>query len=240
MSELRPMRPARTPLAAALPAVPEPAADGVPALLHDLRSPLTVIGGACHALRRAAPTAEAHWLVEQIEGEAARIAERVDRAGSLAGVGRPAVEPLRARVDLGEIAGEVVARFGVAAAGAGVHLDGPQPAPGGLPAVVEPPAVERLLENLIGTAIRHAGRGGRVTVEASRWGHAAMLRIRDDGPGMGDASRTVGWGIGLAVARGIARDHGGDIALEPSRVGAVFRIRIPLADGSVPPEGRAA
>jgi signal transduction histidine kinase len=218
------------------PAVP----DDLAGLLHDLRSPLTVIAGACFALRRDAPAA-ALRLVERIEDEAARIAERVDRAGRLAGVGGGGTGTGRVRVDLGEVVAGVVARFGVAAARLAVDLRAADPGPFALPADVDPAAVERLVENLLGNAMRHAGSGGRVAVDASRWGRHAVLRIADDGPGFaGDPGPAHGWGIGLAVARGIARDHGGDIVHEPSAVGAVFRVRLPLAEAERDPTGRSA
>jgi signal transduction histidine kinase len=88
-------------------------------------------------------------------------------------------------------------------------------------------ALKRCLRNLIDNAV-HYGRSATIKVEDS----AAMLRIRvcDEGPGIpegelervfepfhrleGSRSRdTGGTGLGLGIARNIARAHGGDIVL---------------------------
>lgn len=199
-------------------------------VLHDLRSPLTVIAGACFALRRIAPTAEVLRLVERIEGEASRIAERADEAGRLAGVATPAPANRQGH-DLGAVVAEVVERFRVAARRTGVDVA--LTVGTALPVHAVAVEVERIVENVVGNAVRHAGRGGRVAVDVGSWRGEAVVRVSDDGTG-GAGAAGDGWGVGLDAARRLAAAHGGDVVREPAALGAVFRIRIPLA----PPAGR--
>ncbi len=108
----------------------------------------------------------------------------------------------------------------------------------------DPLALRRLIANLVENAVKFGGRAhGRVFLD----GETAVVEISDDGPGIppdqierafepfhrleGSRSRdTGGIGLGLAVARAIARAHGGDISLTnlASR-GLCARLRLPLA-----------
>ena len=75
--------------------------------------------------------------------------------------------------------------------------------------------------------------------------HVAVVAVSDDGPGVPadqrdrifermvrlDSSRTsaAGVGLGLPIARGIARAHGGDVRCVPAATGARFEVVLPLA-----------
>ena len=113
------------------------------------------------------------------------------------------------------------------------------------PVTVEADALglQRLFGNLLDNAVKYGARG-RVRVFQDD-GHA-VVEITDDGPGLAqgdlervfqpfyraEAARTLdggGVGLGLAVARSIARAHGGDVVLTPSTAGLVARVRLPLS-----------
>ena len=113
------------------------------------------------------------------------------------------------------------------------------------PVTVEADALglQRLFGNLLDNAVKYGARG-RVRVFQDD-GHA-VVEIADDGPGLAagdlervfqpfyraEAARTLdggGVGLGLAVARSIARAHGGDVVLVSSAAGLVARVRLPLS-----------
>ena len=111
------------------------------------------------------------------------------------------------------------------------------------------PTLSRLVRNLLDNATRHAA--STVTVTLVEREDTAMLTVADDGPGIPDADRdrvferfsrvdtargedSGGAGLGLAIARGIAEQHGGRLELAPSAAGAVFEFTVPTADGRRP------
>jgi heavy metal sensor kinase len=112
--------------------------------------------------------------------------------------------------------------------------------------------LHQLFANLIHNAIQYTPEGGRVDVSARPSSEELVVRVRDTGPGMTQADREIvfarlqrgsaapaageGLGVGLALAREIARAHGGtiDVESEPG-AGSTFIVRLPLAD-PLPPE----
>src|SRR5579884_2635464 len=104
----------------------------------------------------------------------------------------------------------------------------------------------RAVENLLDNALRHTPAGGAIRVSLGAQGRQVVVRVADTGPGIaaqdlphlftplyrGEASRnrqTGGAGLGLAIARRIARAHGGDLtAANRAGGGAVFTVSLPL------------
>ncbi|HWC62314.1 MAG TPA: ATP-binding protein, partial [Rhizomicrobium sp.] len=108
---------------------------------------------------------------------------------------------------------------------------------------VKPAALRRCLTNLVDNALKH---GRKVRVGIGHDERFAEITVEDDGPGIPEARREEafrpfhrldegrnlqagGSGLGLSIARDIARAHGGDIFLERSVLGGLkATIRLPV------------
>ena len=112
------------------------------------------------------------------------------------------------------------------------------------PVLMDTQRIGRVLNNLIGNALRHTPAGGRVDVRAKRSGLGVEVTVRDLGEGIrpedlpkifesfyrGEKSRsraTGGAGLGLAISRGIIQAHGGEIKVESQPGDTCFVFTIP-------------
>jgi PAS domain S-box-containing protein len=205
---------------------------------HDLREPLLAIGQLAGLLARDAAGRDAE-IAARLSDAAAHGLRLVDGLRDLARVGRG--EPAREPVDLDAVAREVLVSLGphVDEAHARVEL-GPLPTVAG-----EGAELARVLQNLLGNALKFAGGGGEpvVGVDAERADAAWVVSVRDNGPGVPEAARerifdlfarahadddVEGTGLGLAVCRKVVERHGGRIWVEPALGGgSAFRFTLP-------------
>ncbi len=113
---------------------------------------------------------------------------------------------------------------------------------GDLTAIVRPAAFKRLLSNLVLNAARY---GDRIEINAQHQARWLTVTVDDDGPGIPPDKRDLAFrpflrldeartmdegrsGLGLAIARDIARSHGGDVTLADSPLGGLrAMVRVP-------------
>jgi two-component system osmolarity sensor histidine kinase EnvZ len=194
---------------------------------HDLRTPLTRMKLSLALLPESPETRELGDDVVDME----RMIE-----GYLAfarGEGDEETSPS----DLGEILQDVAAGARRDNADVTVETDGD------MHVELRPFAMKRCLTNLVSNALRH---GTRVELRAMRGRTSVEVIVDDNGPGIPpdkyedvfrpflrlDESRNVdtgGVGLGLTIARDIARSHGGDVTLGLSPLGGLrVIVRIPI------------
>jgi two-component system osmolarity sensor histidine kinase EnvZ len=141
------------------------------------------------------------------------------------------------RTDIGEILSEVKSQAHGANAIAVEVADGPIVVP------VRRHAFKRAVANLVNNAARFAAH---INLSAAKQNGALTVAVEDDGPGIPENERenvfrpfyrldrarnqdSGSTGLGLAIARDIARIHGGDIALERSPLGGLKAVlRVPV------------
>jgi two-component system OmpR family sensor kinase len=208
---------------------------------HELRSPLaTLLGELSFALHRDRDRVAYRQSIEEALSSARRLKLLTEDLLALARIGATELE--FETVSLSEVACSAVASSRPAAAASDVTLEIACDA-----ATVEGHAgdLQRLVRNLVENAVRHSPRGGCVRVAADHYGDDARIVVSDEGPGVlpenrerifepffrlpadrADYART---GLGLAIARSIARAHGGDVWVDDSSRGARFVVRLPLS-----------
>ncbi len=194
---------------------------------HDLRTPLT-------RLKLELALAEPSPRLDEMKRDLAEMEYMIDEYLAFArGEASEAVEAVNVRALIEEVC------EGARRVGAQVEVSA-DPA---LAATVRPNAVKRALSNLVMNAAVH---GDRVKVSAAITAPGKLeLTVDDDGPGIApdryddafkpfqrlDESRNQnekGVGLGLAIARDLARGHGGDVTLDRSPMGGLRAIvRLP-------------
>ena len=102
--------------------------------------------------------------------------------------------------------------------------------------------VRHILEILVDNAVRameESGIGEKVTVSIQEVkDHLTQIEVRDDGPGIlrdiadkllrGPVASKKGLGVGLLIARGTALRYGGDLIMQPVKIGACFKLSLPV------------
>ncbi len=216
------------------------------AVSHDLRTPLTAIITAGHAVRSPVlADGERDELGLVVVEEAQRLSALVDKLLDLSRLQAGTAEPRRDWCSLEEV---------VRTAAADVSTDDSAPFAlsfdPDLPLVQADAAqLERVFVNLLENAQRYSG-GHPVKVRARVVGGRMSIRVIDRGPGMSPTQLArafepfyrdehsgghPGSGLGLAIVRGFVEANGGRVQAEsPPGQGTVFAIELPLAEQAEP------
>ncbi len=210
---------------------------------HELRSPLTTLNGELsHALRKARDSDGYRLAIASALESAQRLKGLAENLLSLARIDGTADEP-RDPLWLNEVIEHARRAVAPEAEGGGVSIEIDDEA---CAVTGNARDLERLFCNLLENAIRHSPRNGLVRVEIARApsGRRVEVRIADDGHGIAAVERErvfepfyrspgaygiPGHGLGLAIARKIARAHGGEVRLGDSDKGACFVVDMPAA-----------
>jgi two-component system, OmpR family, sensor histidine kinase KdpD len=210
---------------------------------HDLRSPLTAIVAAGHALNAVSLTDEERSeLSAAVVEEGTRLASLVDNLLDLSRLQAGAATPRSDWVSIEDV---------VTAAAEGIRGD-----PVDVRLTVDPDVpeisadaaqLERAFANLLENGRRYGG-DQPLAVHARRSGGRVLVSVVDQGPGIGAAERDrifepfyrgptaaggawTGSGLGLAIVRGFVEANGGTIAVQslPGQ-GTTFTVSLPITD----------
>jgi two-component system osmolarity sensor histidine kinase EnvZ len=208
---------------------------------HDLRTPLS-------RLRLGVEMSSDDILRDGMVADIEQMDQVIGQFLDFARSGQDEATPM-GKVDLVELGAQVAARF--AGSGRTVAIEMP-PAP--VTIAARAPALVRALVNLLENAFKYAGENPEVTLAVRREADAAVIEVRDRGPGIpaadvervkqpftrldearGTSDGSVnaaagGSGLGLAIVDRVARQHGGRFDLLPHEGGGLRAVlRLPAA-----------
>ena len=204
-------------------------------VMHELRTPLSVIRGQVEAISDGVYPPDAAHLAPILDATAAldRLVEDL-RTLVLTDAGNLVLH--REPTDLSALVRDTVESFRPQAESKGLVLSAE--VADGLPsASVDPARIRQVIGNLLSNSIRHTPSGGSVKVAVTA---PATVNVTDTGEGIpaellphvferfAKGPNSTGSGLGLAIAHDIARAHGGELTLESTAgQGTTARLTLP-------------
>jgi signal transduction histidine kinase len=224
---------------------------------HELRTPLTTVVGALRLLSAGPPLGpeERQEMLEMADRQARRLRVLIEQLLLAAQTDNGRATFLstaaeRVDTDAAELLVEAATEAQAGPCGDRVRLRcDPQ-----LPVRLAPDSVLQILGNLVDNACKYAPEDSPVLLIGERDGSHAVLAVEDHGAGVRPEERERiferftrlepgrGLGLGLYIARQLARAQGGDLVATDAHVatGARFELRLPLRQPEAAPRPSAA
>lgn len=223
---------------------------------HELKTPLTNIRLYAELLERRLPAGDerAREQLAVVVNESRRLGRLIANVLTFTRRGS-AARPLALRPGvIDETVAAALAHFEPAFAAAGFSVE--LACRAAEPALFDADAVEQIVGNLLSNAEKYGAPGRYVGIGTRRDGDITTIEVRDRGPGIPREARervfqpfvrlsdrltdgVAGTGIGLTIARELARQHGGDLvvaASPPSEPGARFVLTLRTPAAAAAPE----
>lgn len=215
---------------------------------HELRTPVTAIGGAAETLLAGAmdDPEEARRFVEMIARHADRLSrltqDLLDLSRVETGERSMDIQPL----ELFDFAQNVLEFFSSRAEEQSVDLH--SEIPEGIQVLADSHSLEQSLVNLVDNALKFTPAHGSITLSAEEKDGFGIISVSDTGPGIerhhlpriferfyradpGRARAAGGDGLGLAIVKHLMQAQAGEAGVESSQEGSRFWLRLPLKKG---------
>jgi len=210
---------------------------------HELRTPLSVIRGIGElGLRETRTPADYKEAVGSMLEEVDRLTRLVDTLLQLSRGDAGTIRLSREVFDLGDLARDVIASLGLLAEERRQRLD--VQVAEDVRVSVDRLVLRDAVTNLVDNAIKYSPVDSTIRIRVEGGSKNATLTVSDEGAGIPpehrervfdrfyriDESRARemgGTGLGLAIAKWAVEANGGQISLEPTTIGSMFRISLP-------------
>jgi heavy metal sensor kinase len=220
---------------------------------HELRTPLTAIRSVGEVgLRQRRDESAYREIIGSMLEEVDRLACLIEKLLTLSRIDSGQAKLSMEVIDVGELAGEVIAQLGVLAEEKGQSIE--MESVGHPQSVGDRVLLRHALTNVVDNAIKYSPDGGRIDIRVSASPTRTIVDVSDTGPGIvpsreahifdrfyrGAPSGSIGGvGLGLSIAKWAVQAIGGELKLETTHgSGCTFRITLPApgaaADCSAP------
>ena len=205
---------------------------------HELKTPLAVMQSATDALLQYPESAKEYG--QELQSALRRMRRIVDNLLNMTRLESKAIKPMLDWCEVDELCQGAIDLTGDALSSHRFSMDLPK----GMPLVqLDRALMEQALANLLLNAAIHTPAGSQVRLLARLEHGSLKLMVEDDGPGLppgdpdtlfkqfqrGEQAPTGGSGLGLSIARGFARAHGGEAQAAPRPGGgAIFTLVLPV------------
>ena len=216
-------------------------------LAHEMRTPVTTLGGYLEAIADGVERADATTLAV-LRDQVSRLSRLSEDIALVTTAEEGRLTMRRTRVGIAQVVTDATAQAAARYSACGVGLD-VRIAPTAATAVVNADVdrMAQVLTNLLDNALRHTPAGGGIEVMVDLLGAVVRIVVADDGEGIPgehlphvfdrfyrvDTARDRahgGSGVGLSIAKAITKAHGGTIAVHSDGTGrgAVFTVALPV------------
>jgi two-component system sensor histidine kinase PilS (NtrC family) len=206
-------------------------------LAHEIRNPLGSISGSAQVLLSEPNNSQEHErLLEIITRESKRLSQTLEQFLFQVRPARHALEP----VDLGPVLAEAAMLLRNGSEVGPNHVVEFRADEGPHLCLADRDQILQVFWNLARNGLEAMPHGGRLRTRVAAEGDELVLRVRDDGRGMGheeqrrvfqpfESGSPMGTGLGLAIVYRIVREHRGDISIRsvPAQ-GTEVEVRLPL------------
>ena len=214
---------------------------------HELKTPLTNIRMYAELLDRDIneDDTRARKKLDIIVSESQRLSRLIGNVLTFARQQRNTVKLHRQPGVVDEVVDDVLAQFGPSFDDKSIAVE--RNADAGATVRVDRDALAQIIANVVGNVEKYAAAGQHMRVDTSQDGATSTIVVTDRGPGVPASKReavfapfvrledgltegVAGTGIGLALARELAREHGGDLRIVPSKEGTVVELTLHTAE----------
>jgi signal transduction histidine kinase len=213
---------------------------------HELRQPVSAIIAAGRLVGTAAPESVRNRALGVIGRQTEHLRLLIDDLFELSKMTRQELQLRVSNFDLCEVVDDSVNLIVPDIAARRIELSSSR-SPCPLRVTADPTRVRQILSNLLSNAVKFTPNGGRIDLTVEQTPSHVVMRVRDNGCGIAPESlprvfdlfhkgddESAGFGIGLAVVKGLAEMHGGLVEARSAGVGqgSEFVVKLPNAEAA--------